>query len=90
MLRDLEMTELAPPQAGAVEREQHRAVIEILCARNEPADFLWTQDRRQAPVPLRGRQLLLQRAPLQDPNIEEAQRGHVEPDRADGELSLLE
>jgi hypothetical protein len=41
-------------------------------------------------VPLRGRQLLLQSAPFQDPDKKEAERRHVEAHGADRELSLLE
>src|SRR5260370_35525588 len=83
------MTELAPAQAGAVERQEHRAVIEVLRAGNEPADLLGTQHGRESPVTLRGRQLLPQGAPFQDPDKKEAERRHVEAHGADRELPFL-
>jgi hypothetical protein len=89
-LAHLQVTELAATQPCAIERHQHRAVEEVLGPRDQASDFLRTQNGRQPAMTLRRRQVLLQRAPLQDPDIEEAQRGDVEPHRTDGELSLLE
>ena len=54
------------------------------------SDSLDETQCRQPAMALRRRQLLLQRAALQDPDIEEAQRGDVEPHSADGELPLFE
>ena len=89
-VRDLQLQELASTQARAVERHQHRAVVEILRAGNQPTHFVGTQDRRQPSMPLRGGQLLFQRAPLEDADKEEAQGRHVEAHGPDGELLLLE
>src|SRR6476659_10122392 len=83
------MTKLAPAQPGAVERQEHRAVIEVLRAGNESADLLGTQDRWQSPMTFRGRQLLLQRPTLQNTYKEEAERRHVEAHGADRELPLF-
>src|SRR5688572_31050519 len=45
---DLEVAQFAAAQAGAVERQQQRAVIEILRPCDEALYFLWTEDDRQA------------------------------------------
>ena len=87
-VRDFQLQQLAAAQARAVERHQHRAVIEILRARNELAHFVGTQDRGQPPMALRGGQLLLQLAALEHPHKEEAQGGDVESHGPDGELLL--
>ena len=50
--------------------------------------FVGTQDRGQPPMAFRGRQLLLQLAPLEHPHKEEAQSGDVEAHRPHGELLL--
>ena len=41
----LQMTELAPTQAGAIERHQHRAVKEIPGRADQPLHFVRAQDR---------------------------------------------
>ena len=43
---DFELTRFAAPQAGAVERQEQRAVIEILRARNEALHFVGTEHDR--------------------------------------------
>ena len=43
---DFELTRFAAPQAGAVERQQQRAVIEILRAGNQALDFVGTEHDR--------------------------------------------
>ena len=87
---DLQVTELAPAQARPVERQQHRAVKEISCVRDQTPHLLGTEDRGEPPVTFRGGQFLLQPAALQDAHIEEAERGDMEADGADGELALFE
>ena len=87
-VRDFQLQQLAAAQARAVERHQHRAVVEILRAGNQLTHFVGTQDRGQPSMALRGRQLLLQLAPLEHPHKEEAQRGDVEAHRPHGELLL--
>ncbi len=87
-VRDLQLEQLAPAQARAVERHQHRPVVEILRAGNQLTHFVGTEDRRQPSMPLRGGQLLFQRAALEHPDKEEAQGRDVESHGPDGELLL--
>ena len=43
---DLQLEQLASPQAAAVHRHQHRAVIEVLRAGDEPLHLLDAEHRR--------------------------------------------
>jgi hypothetical protein len=43
---DLELAQLASSQARAVERQEQRAVIEILRPRDQPLDFVGAEDDR--------------------------------------------
>ncbi len=89
-VRDLQLQELAPAQARPVERHQHRPVVEILRAGNQPTHFVGTQDGGQPAMAFRGGQVLFQLAPLEDADKEEAQGRHVEAHGPDGQLLLLE
>ena len=71
---DFQLAHFAPPQARAVERQQQRAVIEILRARDQALDFVGTEHDRQAASPLRIRQVLVHVAPLQHVPAEEPER----------------
>ena len=53
-VRDLQLQQLAAAQARAVERHQHRAVVEILRAGDQATHFVGAEDRRQPAMPLRG------------------------------------
>jgi hypothetical protein len=64
-------------------------VIEILRAGDQAADFVGTQDGGEPPVSLRGREILLQLAPLQHPHKEEAQRRNMQAHRPHGQLLLF-
>ena len=81
--------QLAAAQARAVERHQHRAVIEILRAGNQATDFVGTQDGGKPSMALRGRELLLQLAPLEHPDKEEAQGRDMEAHGPHGQLLLF-
>ena len=61
---DFQLARFAAAQAGAVERQQQRAVIEILRAGDQALDLLGTEHDRQAESPLRIRQVLVHVAPL--------------------------
>src|SRR5207244_11170119 len=87
---DLQLARFAPTQAGAVEREQQRAVIEILRARDETLDLVRAEHDRQAEALLRIRQVLAHVASLQHITAEESQRADLRDHRPHGEPPLLE
>ena len=87
---DFELARFAAAQAGAVERQQQRAVIEILRARDQALDLVGTEHDRQAEPLLRIRQVLAHVAPLQDIPAEEPQRADLRDHGPDGEPPLLE
>lgn len=84
------MTEFAPTESTPVERQQQRAVIDVLRARDQALHLLGTQDDREAPPALRTRQVLIHVPPLQRAQLEEAQRGDLRDDGPDGQRPLLE
>ena len=55
---DSELARFGATQAGTIERQEQRAVIEILCARDEALDLVGTEDDRQAEPLLRIREVL--------------------------------
>ena len=63
---DLELQEFTPTQARAVEGHQHRPVVEVLRAGDQPTDFVGAQDGRQPTMAFRRGQLFFQLAPLED------------------------
>jgi len=84
------MEQFTPAGAPTIERHQHRAVKEILGARDEALHFLGAEDDGQTTRPLRVRQVLLHVPPLQDAQVEEAERGQLGHDRAHGKAPLFE
>ena len=87
---DPELARFAATQAGTIERQQQRAVIEILRARDETLDLLGTEDDRQAEPLLRVRQVLAHVPPLQHIAAEEPEGANLRDHRPHGEPSLLE
>ena len=87
---DFELARFAAAQAGAVEGQQQRAVIEILRARDQALDLVGTEHDRQAEPLLRIRQVLAHVAPLQHIPAEEPQRADLRDHRPHGEPPLLE
>ena len=75
---------------AAIQRHQHRAVKEILGARDQPLHFVRAEDDRQPARTLGIRQVLLHVPPLEHAQIEEAERRQLGDDRAHGQASLLE
>jgi hypothetical protein len=84
------VTELAPAQARPVERQEQRAVIQILRAGDQALHLLGAEHDREASPALRIRQVLLHVAALQHAQIEEAERGDFRDDTPHGQLPLLE
>jgi hypothetical protein len=64
-------------------------VKQILGPGNEALDFVGTQDDRQPAWTLRVRQVFLHIPPLQDSQVEEAERRQLCDHRADGEPALF-
>jgi len=87
---DSELAGFGATQAGAIERQEQRAVIEILRTRDETLDLVGAEDDRQAEPLLRVRQILAHVAPLQHIPAEEPKRTDLGDDRTNGEPSLLE
>ena len=87
---DFELARFAAAQARAVERQQQRAVIEILRAGDQALDLVGTEDDRQAEPLLRIRQVLAHVAPLQHVAAEEPQRADLRDHGPHGEPSLFE
>jgi hypothetical protein len=87
---DSELARFGATQAGAIERQEQRAVIEILRAREETLGLVGAEDDRQAEPLLRIRQVLAHGAPLQHVAAEEPERADLRDHRPDGEPSLLE
>jgi hypothetical protein len=74
-IADVKVARFAAAQAGPVEGQQQRAVLEILCARDQTLNLVGTEHDRQAEPLLRMRQVLTQVAPLQHIPAEETQAG---------------
>src|SRR5262249_23317709 len=87
---DLQLTELAAPQAGTIEGEQQRAVIEILRMGDQPLHLVGTEDDRQAVPLLRVRQILAHITSLQHMAAEESPRTNLRHDGADRQAAILE
>jgi hypothetical protein len=87
---DSELARFGATQASAIERQEQRAVIEILRARDEALDLVGTEHDRQAEPLLRVRQVVAHIAPLQHIAAEEPERADLRDHRPDGEPSLLE
>jgi hypothetical protein len=81
---------LAAAQARAIQRQQQRAVIEILRAGDQTLHFLRAEDHREASPPLRIRQVFFHVPPLQHAQEEEPKRGNLGHDGPDRELPLFE
>ena len=86
---DFQLARFAAAQAGAVEGQQQRAVIEILRARDQALDLVGTEHDRQAEPLLRIRQVLAHVAPLQDMPAEKAERTDLGDHGAHGEPPIL-
>ena len=71
---DFEAAGFAATQAGAVERQQQRPVIEILRAGDEPLDLVRAEHDRQTEPLFRIRQVLADVPPVQDVAAEEPAR----------------
>ena len=84
------MGHFAAAQAGAVQRQQQRAVIEILRAGDQALHFLRAEDHRQPFPALRIRQVLFHVPPLQHAQKEEPERGDLGDDGAHRQLPLFE
>jgi hypothetical protein len=63
-------------------------VIEVLRRRDQPADLVRAQHRREPAVAFRRREVLFQFAAFEDADKEEAQGRHVQPHGPDRELLL--
>lgn len=87
---DLQVAELTATQAGTIEREEQRAVIEVLRARDEPLHLVGTEDDREAQTLLRIRQVLTDVTTVQDVPAEEPQRADLRDHRPDRQAALLE
>ena len=87
---DFELARFAAPQAGAVEREEQRAVIEILRARDEPLHLVGTEHDREPESLFRIRQVLAHVASLQHVPAEEPERADLRDHRPDRESAILE
>jgi len=87
---DFELARFGATQAGAIERQEQRAVIEILRTRDETLDLVGTEDDRQAEPLLRVRQVLAHVAPLQHIAAEEPERADLRDHGPDGQPPLLE
>ena len=84
------MAHLAAAQARAIQRQQQRAVIEVLRARDQPLHFVGAEHDREPQSLLRIRQVLAHVAPLEDIAAEEPQRADLRDHRPDRQTSLLE
>ena len=80
----------AAAEPGTVQRQQERAVIEILGAGNQALDFVGAEHDRQAMPLLRIRQVVTHVTSFQDVPAEEPQRADLGDHRPDGQASLLE
>ena len=87
---DFELARFAAAQAGAVERQQQRAVIEILRPGDQLLDFVGTEDDGETESLLRIRQVLAHIAPLQDITAEEPEGADLGDDGPYGEPPLFE
>jgi hypothetical protein len=87
---DFELARFAAAQAGPVERQQQRAVIEILRPGDQPLDFVGAEDDWQAEALLRIREVLAHIAPLQDIAAEEPEGADLGDDGPHGEPPLFE
>ena len=87
---DFQLARLTAAQAGAVERQQQCAVIEILRACDQALDLLGTEDDRRAEPLFRIRQVLAHVAPLQNMPTEEPERADLGDDGAHRELPLFQ
>ena len=65
-------------------------MIEILRAGDQAADFVGTQDGGKPSVSLRGREILLQLAPLEHPDKKKRRARDVEAHGPHGQLLLFE
>ena len=74
---DFELARFAAAPAGAIQRQEHRAVIEILCARDETLDLVGAEHDGQAVPPLRIRQVLAHVTPFEDISAEEPEGGDL-------------
>jgi hypothetical protein len=87
---DFELARFVAAQAGPVERQQQRAVIEIPCPGDQPLDFVGTEDDWQAESLLGIRQVLAHIASLQNIAAEEPECADLGDDGPHGEPSLFE
>jgi hypothetical protein len=85
-----QMTDLTATQTGAIEREEQRAVIEVLRTRDEPLHLVGTEHDREPQSLLRIRQVLTHVTTVQDVPAEEPQRADLRDHRPDRQTALLE
>jgi hypothetical protein len=74
----LQRRELAPTQPRAIERHEHRAVVEVLRSGNEPPHFIRTQNGGETSVLFRRWQVVFHGPALEHAYIDKAQRGDME------------
>jgi hypothetical protein len=86
----LQMTQLAATQAGTIEREEQRGVVEILRARDEPLHLVETEYHREPKSLFRIRQVLTHVTTVQDVPAEEPQRADLRDHRPDRQTAILE
>ena len=87
---DSELARFAAAQAGPVERQQQRPVIEILRPGDQPLHFVGTEDDGETESLLRIRQVLAHIAPLQDITAEEPEGADLGDHGPYGEPPLFE
>jgi hypothetical protein len=86
----LQMTQLTATQAGTIEREEQRAVIQVLRARDQPLHLVGTKHHRQPKSLFRIRQVLTHVTSLQHVPAEEPQRADLRDHRPDRQTAILE